>query len=44
MELLDPNMIENRPTPKGNSYFIGKNNNTNKKAEAVNKLSKDTCT
>ena len=44
MELLDPNMNENRPTPKGNSYFIGKKNNTNKKAEAVNKLLKDTCT
>ena len=24
MELLDHNIIENRPTPKGNSYFIRK--------------------
>ena len=27
MELLDHNIIENRPTPKGNSYFIRKKNN-----------------
>ena len=28
IELLDHNIIENRPTPKGNSYFIRKKNNT----------------
>ena len=28
MELLDHNIIENRSTPKGNSYFIRKKNNT----------------
>ena len=28
MELQDRNIIENRPTPKGNSYFIRKKNNT----------------
>ena len=28
MELLDHNITENRPTPKGNSYFIRKKNNT----------------
>ena len=27
MELLDHNIIENRPTPKGNPYFIRKKNN-----------------
>ena len=43
MELLDHSIIENRPTPKGNSYFIREKNNTNKEAEAVNKLLKDTC-
>ena len=43
MELLDHSIIVNRPTPKGNSYFIREKNNTNKKAEVVNKLLKDTC-
>ena len=28
MELLDHNIIENRPTPKGNSYLIRKKINT----------------
>ena len=28
IKLLDHNIIENRPTPKGNSYFIRKKNNT----------------
>ena len=28
MELLDHNIIENRPTPKQTSYFIRKKNNT----------------
>ena len=28
MELPDHNITENRPTPKGNSYFIRKKNNT----------------
>ena len=28
IELLDHNITENKPTPKGNSYFIRKKNNT----------------
>ena len=28
IELLDHNIIENRPTPKGNSYIIRKKNTT----------------
>ena len=37
MELLDHNIIENRPTPKGNSCFIRKKNNTPIDIISVNK-------
>ena len=37
MELLDHSINENRPTPKGNSYFIRKNNNTPIDAISVNR-------
>ena len=37
MELLDYNITENRPTPKGNSYFLRKNNNTPIDAISVNR-------
>ena len=38
MKLLDHNIIENRPTTKGNSYFIRKNNNTPVEAISVNRI------
>ena len=37
IELLDHNIIENRPTPKGNSYFIRKKNNSPIDAISANK-------
>ena len=37
MELLYHNIIENRPTPKGNFYFIRKKNNTPIDVISVNK-------
>ena len=37
MELLNYNIIENRPTPKGNSYFLRKINNTPMDAISVNR-------
>ena len=38
MKLLDDNIIENRPTTKGNSYFIRKNDNTPVEAISVNRI------
>ena len=37
MELLDHSIIKNRPTPKGNSYFIRKKNNTPIEIISVNR-------
>ena len=37
MELLDRNIIENRPTPKGNSYIVRKNNSTPVDVISVNR-------
>ena len=39
MELLDHNIFEKRPTPKGNSYFIRKKNNTPIDVISVNRIS-----
>ena len=37
MELLDHGIIQNRPTLKGNSYFIRKNNSTSIDLISVNR-------